>query len=46
VVIGATLFSEKLAGSASLIALQLLAAAVAVVGIVAIDRSTLVRDVS
>jgi hypothetical protein len=46
VVIGATLFSEKRAGRASLIALQLLAAAVAVVGIVAIDRSTLVRDVS
>jgi len=44
VIIGATLFSEKLATSAGLFAVQLLAAVLAIVGIVAIDRSTLVRD--
>jgi hypothetical protein len=44
VVIGATLFSEKLASSAALFTVQLLAAALAIVGIIAIDRSTLVRD--
>ena len=44
VVIGATLFHERLAASPELLAVQLLAAGLAVLGIVLIDRSTLVRD--
>ena len=44
VVIGATLFHERLAASPELLAVQLLAAGLAVLGIVLIDRSALVRD--
>jgi hypothetical protein len=44
VAIGATLFQEKLASSVPLLSAQLLGAAVAVLGIVAIDRSVLVRE--
>jgi hypothetical protein len=44
VVIGATLFHEHIASGGGLLVLQLLAAGLAVVGIVLIDRSTLVRD--
>jgi len=44
VVIGATLFHERLAASPGLLAVQLLAAGLAILGIVLIDRSTLVRD--
>jgi hypothetical protein len=43
VAIGATLFHEQLASSPLLLSAQLLGAAVAVVGIVVIDRSSLVR---
>lgn len=44
VVIGATLFHERLAASPGLLVVQLLAAGLAILGIVLIDRSTLVRD--
>ena len=44
VVIGATLFHEKLASSPILLSAQLFGAALAIAGIVAIDRSSLVRD--
>ena len=44
VVIGATIFHEQLASSPHLLAAQLLGAALAVAGIVAIDRSPLVRS--
>jgi len=44
VAIGATLFQENLASRVPLLALQLIAAAVAVLGIIAIDRSVLVRE--
>jgi len=44
VVIGATLFDESLASSPLLLSAQLLGAALAIVGIVVIDRSRLVRE--
>ena len=44
VAIGATLFQERLASSVPLLSAQLLGAAVAVLGILAIDRSALARE--
>jgi hypothetical protein len=44
VVIGSTLFDESLASSPLLLSAQLLGAALAIVGIVVIDRSQLVRE--
>ncbi len=44
VVIGATLFDESLASSPLLLSAQLLGAVLAIVGIVVIDRSQLVRE--
>ncbi|HVI19288.1 MAG TPA: hypothetical protein VM712_12965, partial [Gaiellales bacterium] len=44
VLLGAILFHEKLAASPPLLTAQLAGAALAIVGIVIIDRSRLVRD--
>jgi hypothetical protein len=44
VLIGATLFHERLASHPALLAVQLLAAGLAIVGVIMIDRSQLVRD--